>query len=388
MAPSLISSIETFRVPPRWVFLRVETEDGHVGWGEATLEGHTEAIEGAICDLRDRFVGADADCIQDIWQVALRGRFYRGGPVLMSALSGLDIALWDIKGKKLGVPIYQLLGGKVRDKLRVYGWIGGDDFAALKQEAERRKRQGFTAVKMNATDSLAWIDSPTTLDDTVQRLRDIRALGLDVGLDFHGRLHKGMARQLVKLLEPHQPLFIEEPLLPSHPQETADLSKLVGTPIALGERLFSRTDFRPYLEARAIDIAQPDVSHCGGISELHRIASLTETYDVGLAPHCPLGPLALAACMQVDAAVPNFFIQEMSWEIHYNKATVADLHTYVVDPKVFEVKDGHVDVLQGPGLGIEINEVLVREASENYLKNEKAWRNPVWRGEDGSVREW
>ncbi|KAH9478646.1 D-galactonate dehydratase [Psilocybe cubensis] len=304
MAPSLISKIETFRVPPRWLFVRVETQDGIVGWGEGTLEGHTEAIEGAFLDLQ-RFVGADADNIQDIWQMAYRGRFYRGGPVLMSALSGLDIALWDIKGKKLGVPIYQLLGGKVRDRVRVYGWIGGDDFEHLIEQAKRRKEQGFTAVKMNAVESVAWIDSPTVLETAVQRVKDVRALGLDVGVDFHGRLHKGMARQLAKLLEPHQPFFIEEPLLPAHPQETADLAKLVSTPIALGERLFSRSDFRPYFESRAIDIAQPDVSHCGGISELHRIAAMAETYDVGVAPHCPLGPIALAACIQVGTAVPN-----------------------------------------------------------------------------------
>ncbi|KAF5310736.1 hypothetical protein D9619_007890 [Psilocybe cf. subviscida] len=386
-AASPIAKIETFRVPPRWLFVRVETTDGIVGWGEATLEGHTEAIEGAFADLQ-RFVGVDADNIQDIWQTAYRGRFYRGGPVLMSALSGLDIALWDIKGKKLGVPIYQLLGGKVRDRLRVYGWIGGDDFAHLVAEARRRKEQGFTAVKMNGTDGVAWIDSPTVLSSVVSRIQEVKSLGLDVGIDFHGRLHKGMAKQLARLLEGAQPMFIEEPLLPGHPGETADLAKLVSTPIALGERLFTRADFRPYLEARAIDIAQPDVSHCGGISELTRIAATLETYDVGLAPHCPLGPIALAACMQVAATVPNFFIQEMSWEIHYNQPGTADLHTYLVDPAVFAVKEGFVDILKLPGLGIEINEALVRERSAAYVANESAWRNPVWRGEDGSLREW
>ncbi|KJA25480.1 hypothetical protein HYPSUDRAFT_160630 [Hypholoma sublateritium FD-334 SS-4] len=380
-------SRQTFRVPPRWLFVRVEASNGTVGWGEATLEGHTEAVEGALADLQ-RFVGARADRIQDIWQTAVRGRFYAGGPVLMSALSGLDIALWDIKGKTLGVPIHALLGGAVRDRVRVYGWVGGDDFAGLLAAAQRRKAQGFTAVKMNATDAVAWIDSPTELDDAVQRLRDVRALGLDVGVDFHGRLHKGMARQLARLLEPHQPLFIEEPLLPGHPQETADLAQLISTPIALGERLFSRSDFRPYLEGRAISIAQPDVSHCGGISELFRIAALTETYDVGLAPHCPLGPIALAACMQVAAAVPNFFIQEMSWEIHYNQPGIADLYTYLEDPSVFSVKDGHVDILPGPGLGIGINETLVREKSQMHVANDPAWRNPVWRGDDGSLRDW
>ncbi|KZT25655.1 enolase C-terminal domain-like protein [Neolentinus lepideus HHB14362 ss-1] len=383
--PSIISGMEIFRLPPRWVFIRVETADGLVGWGEATLEGHTEAIEGAFLDLKETFTGKDADQIQDIWQHAYRARFYRGGPVLMSALSGLDIALWDIKGKKLGVPVYQLLGGKVRDRIRVYGWIGGDKPSDVIDGAALRKSQGFTAVKMNATDSIGWLDSPTALMDTVSRVRDVRALGMDVGVDFHGRLHKAMAKQLAKLLEPHQPLFIEEPLLPTQPEEIADLSNAVSTPIALGERLFTRCDFRPYLERRAIDIAQPDVSHCGGISELHRIASLTETYDVGLAPHCPMGPIALAACMQVGLASPNYVIQEMSWQIHYNKG--ADLYTYLVDPSVFLVKDGYVEALQGPGLGIQINEELVRETSAKYI-TEKPWRGEVWRGEDGCLREW
>ncbi|KAF9528426.1 enolase C-terminal domain-like protein [Crepidotus variabilis] len=388
MAPSFISSIEAFRVPPRWLFVRVKTSDGIVGWGEATLEGHSEAVEGAIADFQRRFIGVDADHIQDIWQTAYRGRFYRGGPVLMSALSGLDIALWDIKGIKLGVPVYHLLGGKVRDKIRVYGWIGGDDFQNLYEQAKRRKDQGFTAVKMNATDSSSWIDSPIIVNHAVGRLRAVKSLGLDVGIDFHGRLHKGMAKQLAKALEPERPMFIEEPLLPGFPDEIADLSTIVGTPIALGERLFNRSEFRPYLEKRAIDIAQPDVSHCGGISELHRIASLTETYDVGLAPHCPLGPIALAACMQVAAASPNFFIQEMSWEMHYNKPGVADLHTYLVDPRVFAVKDGHVEVPHRPGLGIAINEELVRQKSKEHCEFEDPWINPVWRGEDGTVREW
>ncbi|KAI0338018.1 enolase C-terminal domain-like protein [Trametopsis cervina] len=382
---SRINKIEFFRLPPRWIFIRVETEGGIVGWGETSLEGHTEAVEGATVALRDTFLGWDGDRIQDIWQHAYRSRFYRGGPVLMSALSGLDIALWDIKGKKLGVPVWQLLGGKVRDRLKVYGWIGGDTPQAVLEGAAARKAQGFTAVKMNGTGAVDWIDSPSTLDDTVSRVRDVRALGLDVGVDFHGRLHKGMAKQLARMLEPLQPMFIEEPLLPTQPEEIADLTQLVSTPIALGERLYTRHDFRPYLERRAIDIAQPDVSHCGGISELHRLASLTETYDVALAPHCPLGPIALAACMQVDATTPNFVIQEMSWQIHYNKG--ADLFTYLSDSKVFTIKDGYIDVLNGPGLGIEINEVLVRETSALYVK-EKAWRNDVWTGADGSLREW
>jgi len=394
MTASTISKIEIFRVPPRWLFVRVETSDNIIGWGESTLEGHTEAIEGAFCDLRERFVGAEADNIQDIWQTAYMGRFYRGGPVLMSALSGLDIALWDIKGKKLRVPVWQLLGGKVRERVKVYGWIGGDHPSEVISAAEARKAQGFTAVKMNGTDAISWIDSPSFLQATADRVKQVKSVGLDVGVDFHGRLHKGMAKQLAKLLEPLHPMFIEEPLLPTQPEEIADLSNAVSTPIALGERLYSRFDFRPYLERRAIDIAQPDVSHCGGISELHRIASYTETYDVGLAPHCPLGPIALAACMQVAICAPNFVIQEMSWKMHYNvtseddPAAEADLHTYMANPEVFSVKEGYVAALQGPGIGVEIDEERVRRASENYVHKGSPWRNPVWRGEDGGLREW
>ncbi|KAF9447746.1 enolase C-terminal domain-like protein [Macrolepiota fuliginosa MF-IS2] len=389
---TLIQDLEIFRLPPRWLFVRITTSDGLVGWGEGTLEGHTEAVEGAYQDLREKFVGWDSNDIEDIWQVAYRARFYRGGPVLMSALAGLNIALWDIKGKRLGVPVWQLLGGKVRDKIKVYGWIGGDKPSDVIEAAQRRKTQGFLAVKMNGTESIGWIDSPSKLEDAVARVKDVRALGLDVGVDFHGRLHKGMAKQLAKLLEPHQPLFIEEPLLPTQPEEIADLKNLVATPIALGERLYSRAEFRPYFERRAIDIAQPDVSHCGGISELYRIAAFAETYDVALAPHCPLGPIAFAACMQIATCTPNFVIQEMSWEIHYNahldSEVGADLHTFLVDPNIFKVVDGYVNILQGPGLGVEINEALVRQMSERYVKQYPAWRNPVWRGEDGTVREW
>ncbi|THV04742.1 enolase C-terminal domain-like protein [Dendrothele bispora CBS 962.96] len=411
-----IAKIETFRVPPRWLFVRVETNDGIVGWGESTLEGHTEAVEGAFSDLR-RFIGVEADNIVDIWQEAYMGRFYRGGPVLMSALSGLDIALWDIKGKRHGIPVWKLLGGKIRDRIKVYGWIGGDQPSDVLDAAKNRKAEGFTCVKMNATDIVARIDSPEVLRGTVERVRQVQSVGLDVGIDFHGRLHKGMAKQLAKLLEPLHPLFIEEPLLPTQPEEIADISHLVSTPIALGERLYTRFDFRPYLERRVIDIAQPDVSHCGGITELHRIASLTETYDVTLAPHCPLGPIALAACMQVATSAPNcgfllklsqilslmlqmmapfrsVGIQEMSWKMHYNITTEndpgseADLHTYMSNPEVFAVKDGHINVLEGPGIGVVIDEQRVREAAQKHVEDQSLWRNPVWRGVDGSLTEW
>jgi galactonate dehydratase len=382
VAASKISRIETFAVPPRWLFVRVECDDGLVGWGEASLEGHSEAVEGSFHSLRDRFLGADPDRIEDVWQTAYRLGFYRGGPVLMSALSGLDQALWDIKGRRLGVPVWDLLGGRLRDRIPVYGWIGGDRPEHVVAAAKGRKEEGFVAVKMNGTDDAGWLDSPKRLDEVAERLASVQAVGLDAGIDFHGRLHKGMAKQLAAILEPLRPLFIEEPLLSEHPEGIRQLSQLTTIPIALGERLYSRWDFKPFLEDGSIDIAQPDLCHAGGISEVRRIAAICEAYDVAMAPHCPLGPLAFASCLQLAVATPNFAIQEMSLGIHYNKG--ADLLTYLKDPKVFEVNKGAVETPTGPGLGVEINEDLVRDAASRPF----TWRNPAWRGPDGDLREW
>lgn len=236
---------------------------------------------------------------------------------------------------------------------------------------------------MNATEDLGWLDSPESLESCVARVKVVKSLGLDAGVDFHGRIHKPMAKQLAKRLEPHQPLFIEEPLLSETPAAVKELSQHVSTPIALGERLHSRWDVRPFLEAGAVDILQPDVSHVGGISELRRIAAMAETYDVALAPHCPLGPLALAACMQVDAVSANFAIQEMSLGIHYN-AGDHDLTSYVRNPEVFDVKEGFVDLLTGPGIGVEVDEEMVR----SFSLNTAPWVSPIFVGPGGEAREW
>lgn len=378
-----IVKIETFLVPPRWLFVRIETSQGIVGWGEASLEGHAEAVEGAFVALRDRFIGADPARIEDIWQTAYRLGFYRGGPVLMSALSGIDQALWDIKGKKLGVPVWQLLGGKVRDTLRVYSWIGGDDPSAVREQAEMRKSQGFDAVKMNGTGVLAWLDSRDALAEVVERVQQVREVGMDVAVDFHGRVRKPMAKQLAAAIEPLAPLFIEEPLLSEQPNEIADLSQRTQVPIALGERLYSRWGFRPFFESGSIDVAQPDLSHAGGLSECRRIANMGETYDVAIAPHCPLGPIALAACFQLAASTPNFVIQEMSLGIHYNQDG-HDLLSYATNPEIFDVTDGMAQVPNEPGLGAAIDEEKVRRLAQEP----HSWRNPVWRGRDGGLAEW
>ncbi|WVR07589.1 hypothetical protein IAU60_004631 [Kwoniella sp. DSM 27419] len=381
-----IKSIENFYVRPRWLFVRIETEGGVVGWGEGTLEGHTEAVQGSLKDIARRLVGWDAMNIEEIYTYLLRHRFYRGGPVLMSAMSGVDIALWDIKGKVLGVPVWELLGGKIRERCDVYGWVGGDRPSDVLEQAKVRKEQGFTRVKMNATESIGWLDSPHALDETVQRLADIKSLGMDAGLDFHGRVHKAMAKQLAKALEPHRPLFIEEPLLPGYVNELKDLYNQTTIPIALGERLFTRTDVRPYFEAGCIDIIQPDIAHAGGISETKKIAIMAEAYDIGVAPHCPLGPLAFAASLHVGFSTPNFVVCEMSWKMHYNTGGF-DLFTYMKNPEVFKVEGGSVGLLTAPGLGIELDEDLIRKEAAEAEKLEP-WINPLFRGDDGMIREW
>ncbi len=377
-----IGRIETFHVPPRWLFVRVESDDGAVGWGEASLEGWAEAVDGAFEALRDRFIGHDPFRIEDLFQVGYRGGFYRGGPVLMSALAGLEQALWDLKGKALGLPAWEMLGGKVREHIRAYAWIGGDRPDDVAEAATARRAQGFTAIKMNATAEMDWIGTPRLFDQVVARVEAAQAAGVDVGLDFHGRVHRPLAKQLAKVLEPLGLLFIEEPLLSENPEGLAQLAKLVSTPIALGERLHSRWDFKPFLAAGTVDIIQPDISHCGGILEGRKIAAMAEAYDVAVAPHCPLGPLAPASCLQLAACTPNLAIQEMSLGIHYNVG--ADLFSFCSDEAVLGPADGNLGIPTGPGLGIAIDEAAVREAD----KERHRWRNPIFRLPDGSFAEW
>jgi galactonate dehydratase len=380
-----IKSIEYFRVKPRWLFVKICDDQGGYGWGEATLEGHSQAVEGALDEIITRLIGYEADDIEQIWQTIWRLGFYRGGAVFMSALSGIDIALWDLKGRKMKVPVYSLLGGKVRNKVQVYAWIGGDRPKDVEMAAKARIAQGLTCIKMNATEDVNWLDTPAILDSCVERLKTVKALGLDAGLDFHGRLHKPMAKQLAKALEPYRPLFIEEPLLVEHPEALKQLSELTTIPIALGERLYSRWDVKRFLEDASVDILQPDIAHAGGISETKRIATMAEAYDVAIAPHCPLGPVALAASIQVALSTPNFVIQEMSLGMHYNvEAGEHDLNTYLLDQTVFAIEGGYVKAPTGHGLGIEIDEEMVRKVS----KETAPWQPKEFYGPDGGIREW
>jgi galactonate dehydratase len=380
-----ISKYELFLVPPRWLFLKIETDEGITGWGEPVIEGKDATVKTAVDELMENLIGKNPMNIEDHWNMMYRSGFYRGGPILMSAIAGIDQALWDIKGKFYNAPIHQLLGGKARDTIRVYSWIGGDRPAEVGVAAQKMMASGFTAVKMNATEELQYVDSFDKIDQAVQRVATVReAVGknFDIGIDFHGRVHKPMAKILAKELEAFHPMFIEEPVLPENNEALREIANHVAIPIATGERMFSRWQFKNILHDGYIDIIQPDVSHAGGITECKKIISMAEAYDVAAAPHCPLGPIALAACLQVDATCHNAFIQEQSLGIHYNQGS--DLLDYLLEKDVFKYEKGFVKIPEGPGLGIEINEEHVRKMAAAGHN----WRNPIWRHKDGSIAEW
>lgn len=380
-----IQKFELFKVPPRWLFLKITTDDGIVGWGEPIVEGRADTVAACVTEMSEYLIGQPSGNIEDLWQLLYRGGFYRGGPVLTSAISGIEQALWDIKGKRLGVPVYELLGGPVRDTMRVYAWIGGDKPNDCAASAKKQVEAGYTAIKMNGTADLAWVDSFVKVQESVARLAAVReAVGWDVGIgiDLHGRAHKAMAKVLLKEYEPFKPMFVEEPVLPENNEALLELSRVAAIPIATGERQFTRWGFKQLLTQGGADIIQPDISHCGGIWELRKIAAMAEAFDVAIAPHCPLGPICLAASLQLDFCTPNAFIQEQSLGIHYNQGS--DLLDYLVDPSVFHYQNGSVQRSTKPGLGIEIDEAKVREMAAVGHD----WRNPVWRNADGSVTEW
>ncbi|GAA2335182.1 galactonate dehydratase [Saccharopolyspora halophila] len=379
-----ITSLKTYLIEPRWLFLRMETDDGIVGWGEPVVEGRAETVAAAVGELSEYLIGADPRRIEDHWQVLTKGGFYRGGPILSSAVAGIDQALWDIRGKSLGVPVHELLGGEVRDRMRIYCWIGGDEPTAVGEEAARQVEAGLTAVKMNATGRMRPLETKAQIQAAVDRVAAVReAMGpdRDVAVDFHGRISPAVARVLCRELEPLQPMFVEEPMVPELSNDLRRICDSTTIPIATGERLFSRWDFRDVLPS-GVAVVQPDLSHAGGISECRRIAAFAEAYGASFAPHCPLGPVALAASLQVDFASPNALIQETSLGIHYNQGS--DLLDYLVDPSVFEFADGSVQRPTAPGLGVEIDEQAVRKAAEVGHR----WRSPIWRHEDGSFAEW
>ena len=380
-----IKEMNTYYVRPRWGFVEILTDDGYSGWGEAVLEGHAHTVLACVEEMKDYLIGAEAGNIEDIWNVLYRAGFYRGGGVLMSAIAGIDQALWDIKGKYYNAPVYELLGGRCHEKMKVYSWIGGDRPTDVGNAAKEKQEAGFRAIKMNATEELQMIDNYEKIDQVLERVAAIRekcGKYFGIAVDFHGRVHKPMAKILAKKLEEFDPMFIEEPVLCEHIENFKEIAASCNIPIATGERLYSRYDFKRLLQAGGVDIIQPDLSHAGGITEAKKIAAMAEAYDVALAPHCPLGPIALSACLNVDAVSYNAVIQEQSIGIHYNVGkSVLD---YVKNKKDFEFTDGYVKLPQIAGLGVEVEKELVLKENENPHN----WKNPVWRHEDGSVAEW
>lgn len=380
-----IAKLELFQVQPRWLFLKLTADDGLCGWGEPVIEGKAATVAAAVKELEEYLIGRNPNDIEDIWQVLYRGGFYRGGPILMSAIAGIDQALWDMKGKRYGLPVYEFLGGAVRNRVRVYSWIGGDRPSEVGLVAKEKQDAGFTAIKMNASEEMHYIDSHHKVEEIVARVAAVReACGKDFGIavDFHGRIHKPMAKAIARELEQFHLMFIEEPVLSENNEALREIACHTTTPIATGERMFSRWEYKRLLQDGYVDIIQPDLSHAGGISEVKRIAAMAEAYDVAVAPHCPLGPIALAASLQVDMCTPNVFIQEQSLGIHYN--ATSDLLDYLTDKTVFEYRDGYVEIPKGAGLGIDVDERKVLAAAEIG----HAWRNPVWRNDDGTVAEW
>ena len=379
-----IDRIETFLVPPRWLFVRIETDDGVVGWGEPVVEGSAGTVRTAVEQFAEGLLGADPSRIEDHWQVMSKGTFYRGGPVLSSAVAGIDQALWDIAGKRLGVPVHTLLGGHVRDRIRVYGWVGGDEPDEVADGIRARTDAGLTAVKMNASGRMGRLATNREIDEVIARVataRDVLGPDRDVAVDFHGRVTTANARRLFPELEPLRPMFVEEPVVPQNSHLLEQIVRSTSIPIATGERMFTRQEFLPALQA-GVAVVQPDLSHAGGISEVRRIGAFAEAFDALLAPHCPLGPIALAASLQVGFATPNYLIQEQSIGIHYNDE--GEVLDYVVDTETFDFTEGSIARPTGPGLGVEIDEGAVRAADARG----HAWRSPIWRYADGSLAEW
>ncbi|RKP48669.1 galactonate dehydratase [Pararobbsia silviterrae] len=380
-----ITKLTTYRLPPRWMFVKIETDEGIVGWGEPVIEGRARTVETAVIEMGETLIGQDPSRINDIWQTLYRSNFYRGGPILMSAIAGIDQALWDIKGKALGVPVYELLGGLVRDKMKTYSWVGGDRPDDIVEHMKKLMAVGFDTFKMNGCEEMGIVDTARAVDKAVAKIGEIRAkLGnaVDFGLDFHGRVSAPMAPVLIKELEPFRPLFIEEPVLAEQAEYYPRLAERTFIPIAAGERMFSRFEFKRVFAQSGLSIVQPDLSHAGGITECVKIASMAEAYDIALAPHCPLGPIALASCLHVDFVSRNAVLQEQSMGIHYNQG--GEVNDYVKNKDVFKFDNGHIHAMKGPGLGVEIDEEVVIERS----KQAPDWHNPVWRHPDGAVAEW
>ena len=369
-----IDSIETYRVKPRWHFIQIVTDTGVTGWGEITLEGNDSAVLGVVDAFRPQLLGTDPLRITDIWQRLYRGGFYRGGPVLLSAISGIEQALWDIKGKALDVPVYELLGGPVREKIRMYAHVRGDSADETAGSAEDLVNQGYSAMKIVLPGPLSPLENPARLHGLRQRIEAVRdTVGpeVDIALDLHGRSSPAQSIRVIEALGDSELLFFEEPVLPESFEPLSMVRSRVSAALAAGERLYGKWSFFDLISRNLVDVVQPDLSHAGGIQECRLIAAMAESRYISMAPHCPLGPVALAACLQLDAAIPNFLIQE--------HVTLGD--GYLMND--FIVKDGYIELPHASGLGIEVNP----EALGQGILNEP-WTSPTWNLADGSLADW
>lgn len=377
-----IAKIEQFFPLPRIRLVKITTDNDIVGWGETTLEGKPKSVHAAVEELAEYLIGKDPLRIEHHWQHIYRSAFFRGGNVLMTALSGIDQALWDIAGKYYGVPVYQLLGGAQRDRVRVYAHWGIRDLsdegkARAKERLDWLSQSGYTAYKSGPPGKWRAHEPPAVIDHFVEcayTMREWVGPNVEIAFDFHGKMTPALAIEICHEIKGMRPMFVEEPV----PQENVDALKLVSDhvpfPIATGERLLTRWGFREVFEKNAVAYIQPDTSHCGGITELKKIANMAEVYYMHILPHCAIGPVAFTASMQVDIAVPNFLAQEQ-----IDQGLGRELF---VEP--WQVINGHIELPTKPGLGFEMN--------EEALKNTATYREELG-GEhfyetDGSVADW
>lgn len=381
----VITDVKTYYIRPRWMLVKISTDEGVVGWGEPTLEGKSTVVSEAINVFKQFLIGQDPMNIEHLYNVLYRRGFYRGGGILCSAISGIEQALWDIKGKYLGVPVWQLLGGKCRDRIRMYAHlmpnIDKPTKEQIKEWVNRRKVQGFKSVKMGMFCPVRHIDSMAMVEEYIETfayVREVAGKEMDIAIDFHGRISPAMAPVLCRELEPYHPMFIEEPVLPENVDAMLKVAQKTTIPIAAGERLFTAFAFREYIEKQVLNVLQPDLCHCGGILQAFKIAAMGSNYYCSVAPHNPLGPVSLAACLQLATCIENFTAQE-----HPTLPNQLDLGVGLLK-KPFIIKDGYVDVPTAPGLGVEIDEDKLAE-----LLYDGTWHNPVSIYlDDNSIGEW
>mgnify|MGYP000515993186 CR=1 FL=1 len=381
-----IVDYELYNVPPRWVLLKLITDKGIVGWGEPVTEGNSHASSAAVADIVEMYLmGKDPLAINQHWEAMYRGNHFRGGAILMSAISGIDQALWDIKGKYYETPVYELLGGAVKDQVETYQWIGGDEASEIAAAAVRATENGYSTIKIVPISRIKYIEEPAVLDAAAEALKITREhVGdeVDIAVDLRGRVSQSMLKPIMERLDRHDPMFYEDPLRPEYVNNLNEMKQRTKTPFASGEQLYTRWQYRTVLEDRSVDIIQPNPSHSGGLTETHRISTMSEAYDIGIFLHCPLGPVSFASGLQVAIATQNVHMLSQHLDIH--DPTNNDRLAYLEDPGCFKFDDGFVTAPEKPGLGISIDEDYVQERSEEDVN----WQMPLWYHDDGSLAEW